>query len=742
MQQRGTLGKPAHDAGHQGATEAEIGKPDQLVLDLFDEFSTPDLLEGHVASVLTESEAARMLAQLTYAQCSGASGRAWLDYWSGRCLTWRDPAQARDALARSCATFLCAGETAAARLVLCAQIELELYSWGDPAALHKLARTLDDGALRQSLATDRPADAALSHACAAAAQALVGPSGARTAALALRAYNLLGQVADRSMRMRAASKLLRCTPWLPDGVALALAREYGAMCACSELSLFARLECCCAAAAWELEWGGSLDAAQALLSRGLGFAQALQMPRALYRLRLLQARLYIARSEHDRAIELMKVLAAEPDAGDAHEKAQIGVLNALILGAAGDVGSATSLARDLCRSPKVLGARDAERCGFAQSIAALCAAAGDAQQAREWSAHASSCACSGSTGAPAIAHAVIDSFLSITEDGCDIADSALARAMASHHRRCLPGFFVMAPSFAAMTAELALEADVQRAHVKQIIRAQHLRAPSRACPEWPWPAKVSVLGTTAVAVSGCDIPTAGRSQRLFELLRILVAAGPTGRSQQALEKHLWPDSDGPKAALAVALHRLRKLLGDDDAITVQSGVLTLDRERVWTDADALLQLCERIDDLPASTSQARVRRLAWQLLTLYGGQLHREGDGPWIVAYGSRLRLRFIAAAELLGMRLEASGDWLAAGRIYRGMLGAEPLCEAAYRGLMRAAHAGGDLATAFSHYRFCRDTLSIILNRPPSAQTQRLAECLGLFEPVVRSGAALPLAA
>jgi DNA-binding SARP family transcriptional activator len=626
--------------------------------------------------------------------------------------------------------------------VLCGQIEMELYSWGDPAALRSLALSLDDDALRQSIAAGKPADAALSHACAAAALALVDPSSPRTATLTMRAYNLLGQVTDRSMRMRAASKLLRCTPWLPDGVALALAREYGSMCACGDLSLFARLECCCAAAAWELEWGGALDAAQSLLSRGLGFAQALQMPRALYRLRLLQARLHIARGEHEAAIELMKVLAAQQDAGDAHEKAQIGVLNALILGAAGDLPSATNRARDLCRSPKVLGTRDVERCGFAQSIAAHCAAAGDARQAREWCDYAAACAPAGNLGAAGIAHTLIDSFLSITEGGCDIADSALPHAIASHYRRCLPGLFVMAPAFAAMVAELALEANAQRAHVKQIIDAQHLRAPSRACPQWPWPVKVSVLGTASVIVDGRDIPTAGRAQRLFELLRILVAAGPAGRSQQALERHLWPDSDGPKAALAVALHRLRKLLGDDDAITVQSGVLTLDRERVWTDADALLQLCERIDGLPASASQARVRRMAWQLLNLYGGQLHREDDGPWIVAYGSRLRLRFIAAAELLGARLEASGDWLAAGRIYRGMLDAEPLSEAAYRGLMRTAHAGGDLATAFSHYRFCRDTLSIILNRPPSAQTHRLAERLGLFEPFVRGGTALPLAA
>jgi len=182
------------------------------------------------------------------------------------------------------------------------------------------------------------------------------------------------------------------------------------------------------------------------------------------------------------------------------------------------------------------------------------------------------------------------------------------------------------------------------------------------------------------------------------------------------------------------LHRLRKLLGDDHAIVVDAGVLRLNRERVWTDVDATMQLCEHVEELAAPAPLPLIERLASQLLAIYKGHLDQDGDDPWIVACGSRLRVRFVAAAHLLGSRLEACGQWQSAGRLYRRMLDADPLCEVAYRGLMRVAHAQGDLASAYSHFRFCRDTLSIVLNRPPSADTRALAETLGLFEQIVRA--------
>jgi DNA-binding SARP family transcriptional activator len=272
-------------------------------------------------------------------------------------------------------------------------------------------------------------------------------------------------------------------------------------------------------------------------------------------------------------------------------------------------------------------------------------------------------------------------------------------------------------------AELALEAGAEPGHVVDIIRGQHLIPATRTCAGWPWPIKVCVLGAASVTMNGEPAAAPGRSQ--VDLLRVLAVAGPAGRSQQSLERQLWPQSNTPQAALAVALHRLRKMFGNDHAVAAQERTITLSPELVWTDADAFAELCRQIEDLPDDAPQPLVRRFADQLLAIYRGNFDRDGDDPWYVAASARLRARFTAAAEMLGHRLEAFGDLKAAGNVYRRMLDTELLCETAYRGLMRIAHARGDSALAFAHYRLCRDTLSIVLNRPPSADTRRLAQAL-----------------
>ncbi|MCZ8254283.1 MAG: bacterial transcriptional activator domain-containing protein, partial [Polaromonas sp.] len=65
---------------------------------------------------------------------------------------------------------------------------------------------------------------------------------------------------------------------------------------------------------------------------------------------------------------------------------------------------------------------------------------------------------------------------------------------------------------------------------------------------------------------------------------------------------------------------------------------------------------------------------------------------------------------------------------LYLRALSTEPLSEVIYRSLMRCAHAQNDPSAAFSAYRRCRDTLSILLGRKPSEETDKLAISLGLL--------------
>jgi DNA-binding SARP family transcriptional activator len=623
--------------------------------------------------------------------------------------------------------------------VSCLHLEAELQAWGDPAALRDLVRGIDLHALLQA----QPDDAAqnLSElACAAAALAITDPQDERIVELVSRACRLLSDVQADSTRLCAASKLLICTPWLPMGVPIALVREYDALCRAHHIPPLECIEWCCASAWWQLEWGGQIDAAQATVDFGMEIAEALALPHVRFHLDLLQARLHVVRGRHLDAIDLMAQMNGRLDARDQRSKAQIAAIKALVIGVAGDTDSASELAHELFDGPHAFGGRPLDRCRFAQAIAAVCAGAGAVEQARRWTAQAQACAYAGEGEGARLAHELIEAALAFAQGESPIGDAACARALAAHRGRQLPGLFVNAPQLAGLVAELALEANLEPAYIQEVIRAQHLGPAGSACAAWPRPVKVWVLGALGVTVDGEPVCVAGRAHRLFELLCILAAAGPAGWSQQALERQLWAESDEPKTALRVALHRLRKLLGGD-AIITNGGVLSLSREHVWTDVDALANLCVNVDELPADAPASLTKRLASRLLSLYKGGLQLEDNDPWLLMCDSRLRADFVAAAGSLASRLEGFGAWREAVDLYRRMLEAEPLCEIAYRGLMRATQAQGDTAAASTHFRSCRDTLSIVLNRAPSRETDDLARSLGVFEPSQRSRVEAPAA-
>ena len=70
------------------------------------------------------------------------------------------------------------------------------------------------------------------------------------------------------------------------------------------------------------------------------------------------------------------------------------------------------------------------------------------------------------------------------------------------------------------------------------------------------------------------------------MLKALVSLGAEGVSRDAIATALWPESEGDAArdVFEVTLHRLRKLLGRDDAVQLSHGMLHLNPTIVWTDA--------------------------------------------------------------------------------------------------------------------------------------------------------------
>jgi two-component SAPR family response regulator len=127
----------------------------------------------------------------------------------------------------------------------------------------------------------------------------------------------------------------------------------------------------------------------------------------------------------------------------------------------------------------------------------------------------------------------------------------------------------------------------------------------------------------------------------LELLKLLVAYGGDQVSESRVTDALWPRIDGDSAhrSFTSTLHRLRKLLGEDRAVTLHEGRVSLDRRYFWLDTWAFEQLTA---DLEGAVDAARIEKLVERVLSLYRGSfMADDADAAWMIQARERLRARF-----------------------------------------------------------------------------------------------------
>jgi DNA-binding SARP family transcriptional activator len=264
----------------------------------------------------------------------------------------------------------------------------------------------------------------------------------------------------------------------------------------------------------------------------------------------------------------------------------------------------------------------------------------------------------------------------------------------------------------------ALDAGIDVEYVEQTIRTLHLKPPARDTKHWPWPLRIYTLGRFEVLRDGRPLEYSRKApKKTLALLKAIIALGGSGVREQRLLDTFWPDEEGDAAerSLGAALHRLRTLIGDPDAIVQHGGVLSLDSSRVWVDAYAFEDLLGRKTGFEAT-----------EVLALYRGGFLVEDEGePWSVTLRERLRGRFIHAASDAGQRLEAAGRPEAAIECYLRGLDADPVIEQFYQGLMRCYVSLDRQSEAMAAYQRLKRVLSVSLGLKPAAQTERLMDRL-----------------
>jgi DNA-binding SARP family transcriptional activator len=278
----------------------------------------------------------------------------------------------------------------------------------------------------------------------------------------------------------------------------------------------------------------------------------------------------------------------------------------------------------------------------------------------------------------------------------------------------------MHPTMLSRLFAEALAAQIEVEHAQESIRALHLRPPSRDVKDWPWPLRIYTLGRFEVLRDDRPLEYSRKAPRkTIALLKAIIAFGGANVREQRLVDAFWSDEEGDVAArsMSAALHRLRKLIGDPDAIVQQGGMLSLDKSRVWVDVWAFEDLLAR----PAPIDTA-------ELMSLYRGGFLIEDDGePWPVTMRERLRGRFIHAIAESGQALENAKRHQAAIECYLRGLDADPVIERFYQGLMRCYAALERRSEALSAYQRLQRMLSISLGLKPSPLTERLYQSLRL---------------
>lgn len=235
------------------------------------------------------------------------------------------------------------------------------------------------------------------------------------------------------------------------------------------------------------------------------------------------------------------------------------------------------------------------------------------------------------------------------------------------------------------------------------------------------PVRVYTMGRFALLKDGVPIAFSGKKspRKALELLQALIALGGRDVHLSYLMGAIWSENESSdqRKLFDNTLHRLRKLLGCEEAITLGSSKLTLNHETCWVDAWAFQRLAGS-----ALAGKHLAEQTAMRAIGLYQGHfLHGELELPWLIAYRDRLHSTFLRLALTHGHGLETAEAWRRAADVYELAIEKDNLVERLYQRLMVCYQALGEHAEALRTYRRCQQILSIVFGVKPSAETERI---------------------
>ena len=282
----------------------------------------------------------------------------------------------------------------------------------------------------------------------------------------------------------------------------------------------------------------------------------------------------------------------------------------------------------------------------------------------------------------------------------------------------------------ARLAARALELDLEREYVHRWIRARDLLPPSASLEHWPWPLRVYTLGRFSILADGVNLAFQGKAQKKpLDLLKAAIALGGRDIAVNILIETLWTDAEGDAArkAFDVALLRLRRLLGRDDAVCINDGKLSINSKVCWVDLVSVERLIGAADRIVESTGR---HRAALDALSRYRGAfLQLDDPQPWMTATRERLAGKIRRLVLGAGTALEEERRLHEAIGLYQHAIEVQPWSEVLYRRLILCHARVGDHDEARAVLERCRRVMADLCGTHLARETELACSVLPDWE-------------
>ena len=320
-----------------------------------------------------------------------------------------------------------------------------------------------------------------------------------------------------------------------------------------------------------------------------------------------------------------------------------------------------------------------------------------------------------------------ESQFSLDEGNDEGLRKSLVKALEIGRKNNYTNFSWWLPGSMTQLCSKALEYGIETDYVKNLIKKRNLiPEPSMFdVDNWPWEIKVFALGRFEILKQDTRLSFPRKAQKKpLELLKLVLTSGGKDVPEEKIASTLWPDAEGDSAhrSFASAMHRLRKLLGNDQCIQLVDGKVSLDPRYFWVDYWGLERLLDEVENIDKSNNrdESEYMQIFQKTMSLYQGVfLPGDTEVPWTMAMRDRLRSRFINYISKMGQELGRSENWDMATELYKKGLETDNLAEEFYRNLMNCYLHLNMKAEGLAVYQRCKTLLSVVLGSTPSDATE-----------------------